>query len=205
VSKPRRFRLQDNLPRKVQLPLDGTVGAIVGVNLTLQDGSLVTEEMLFPGEEEEEFPFTYWRLLREIPQNIRELAALDGTGYPWRNADGTWRLRKVGRVVAAFSFGDASPRPIYECPHDLHVVSVRIAVRVALNGAAPQLMVGHGGAPDSLFPADHVAPGVVGTYEYTPELDLSAGTGIDLAIDPDSSSAGSGLIAIDTIPLNEEI
>jgi hypothetical protein len=203
VTKPRRFRLQDNLPRKVTLPPGGTVGAIVGVNLALQDGTVVTEDMLFPEDDPDAIPYTYWKLVREIPRNIRELAALDGTGYPWRDADGAWRLRKVGRTVAGFSFGDASPRPIYECPHDLHVVAIRIGVRVAFNGAAPQIQIGHGGVPDALFPADHAAPGVVGTYEYTPELDLAAGTSIDLSIDPDSSSTGSGVVVIDTIPLEE--
>lgn len=203
MNKPRRVRLQDNLLRKVTLPPGGTVGAIVGVNLTLQDGTVVSEEMLFPEDDPDAIPFTYWKLIREIPRNIRELAALDGTGYPWRDADGTWRLRKVGRTVVAFSFGDASPSPIYECPHDLHVVGIRIAVRVAFNGTAPALSLGHGGNPGSLVPADHVAPGVVGTYEYTPEAELTSGTTIDLTIDPDSSSAGSGVVVIDTIPLEE--
>jgi hypothetical protein len=74
-----------------------TVGAIVGRNLFLQDGTVVTKEMIFAPAPptEPELGFTYWKLVREVPTNVVALAKATGTGLFAVTDEGTGAFRSI--------------------------------------------------------------------------------------------------------------
>lgn len=99
MSKIKRY---DQLPRVTKIPGEGTVGAVVGKDLRWPDGTVVQEAQIRQstgtGSPGNAVP-TLWKLIREIPQNIRRLAALAGVGFPTRDADGNWLQRSIGEGV----------------------------------------------------------------------------------------------------------
>lgn len=68
-----------NQSRGVEIDTDATVGAVVGVNLFLSDGTTVTEDLLFRAPVESGGP-TYWRTIEEIPPNVTALQEQTGAG-----------------------------------------------------------------------------------------------------------------------------
>ena len=100
----------------VAIETAATVGAVLGVNLILPDGTVVTEEMLGIGVEpppEEEYPFTYWRLIMEIPPNVVALAETSTTGLYAITGAGTSVTRAIqgtiGRTTVSNGDGVAGP------------------------------------------------------------------------------------------------
>jgi hypothetical protein len=76
---------------------DATDGAIVGENLRLPDGTVVTLDMLRgQAAQTGTAGATIWRLVREIPANIVEAENLSGAGLVTRQADGNWVVRSLG-------------------------------------------------------------------------------------------------------------
>lgn len=78
-----------------------TVGATIGTDLRLPDGSTPTLAELAvalgalaqaPPTESLSLARTLWALIQGIPQNIIELAALSGEGLAFRAGDGNWSL-----------------------------------------------------------------------------------------------------------------
>lgn len=87
-----------NTPGKATtIDSEATKGAVVGATLWLQDGTLVTEEMLFATEDGDdgELDFTYWKLVHEIPVNVVALAETASTGLYAITGDGTSATRTI--------------------------------------------------------------------------------------------------------------
>lgn len=74
-----------NQSRGVAVDTDATPGATVGVDLRLEDGTVVTYDMLFAQPPAGQQPgggldAVYWRTIMEIPPNVTALQHQDGTG-----------------------------------------------------------------------------------------------------------------------------
>lgn len=110
-----------------------------------------------------------------------------------------WRPLSSRKVIN-FSYGDASPVPVFTAPHDLHVLLSRIAIDTAFDGAGASLTLT---VPSgNLLTADQNYPETVGTYSVTEPLDMTAGDQAIFTIDPGAgATSGAGRIIIDTIPL----
>lgn len=201
----RKIGLSDNIRRVVRVNPDATVGAVVGRNLTLEDGTVVTAEMLFgdgEGQSDSDPGFTYWRLIQEVPPNLRALALLNGQGFAFRDQDGSWRLRRVGRTIANFAFGDAGPAPVYTAPQPLMVVLCRVVVEEGFNGDGAAISIGTAADPELVHAAADNDPTTESGYESTPSVTLAAGDTLLATIVPGAgATAGAGQIILDTVPL----
>jgi hypothetical protein len=81
---------------------EATKGATLGENLFRKDGSVVTEADLAPAAAAQSgLAVTLWRLVREIPANIKGLAAVTTNG--WFRKDGT---TIVAREIAGTDLPD---------------------------------------------------------------------------------------------------
>jgi hypothetical protein len=202
-----RVQLWGQPGRSVTVEANATKGAVLGVNLYWPDGRLVTPQD-FAGDDADpvtgEFPVTYWKLIQEVPENIRQLAALTGSGYAYRRPDGTWELRRIGRAVVPFSFGDASPMSIY-IPREPGVLTlVRLDIKTAFDGAGASLTVGTADDAEAFVSASEVDPAVVAGWEVVPDADVAAAEPILLHINPGTGpTTGAGRVLIDVFPLQE--
>lgn len=191
---------------KLVIPVEpgATVGAVVGVNLLLPDGTVLRAEDIVnpPAEDDGGDEFFIWQQIQQIPQNIRELAAITGSGFAWRNPDGTWRLRKIGRQVIDFAYGDASPAVIYTPSANALVVLARVDILTPFDGAGAQIKIGTAADDDLFLSAAQNDPGFAAEYEATPDEVIAAGTDIRITIAPGGgASAGTGRVVLDTIPV----
>lgn len=183
-----------------------TRGATVGVDLVLEDGTVVKARDILnryagEGSDNSDNP-TLWRLIGEIPANIVAIAALTGGGFAFMDSVGVWRLRRVGRQVIGFAFGDGSPATIWTTPHALMVTKVRVKVEAAFNGTGASVQVGTTGSPGLLLPVGASLLSALASHEYTADEALAAGVAVRITITPGSgASAGAGKIIIDSIPL----
>lgn len=89
-----------NQNRSVEVDTRATPGAVVGVNLTLEDGTVVTHDMLFAQPPAGQQPgggldAVYWRTIQEIPPNVKALSAQIGTGIYVLTGSGTSAVRQV--------------------------------------------------------------------------------------------------------------
>lgn len=95
----KKIQFKDQLGRKITVP-DGDAGATVGKNLYGPDGKLLTAaQIINPAPDKQGAVATVWKLIREIPANIRSIAALTGTGFSGRRASGEWELRTLQEGV----------------------------------------------------------------------------------------------------------
>jgi hypothetical protein len=191
----------------VAVEAGATVGAHLGENFWL-NGVLVRPEDILniyaTPDGSPQFPITYWRNLQEIPPNIVALAALDGAGYPYRQLNGTWALRKSGRAVVNFAFGDATPSPIY-IPAETGVLALlRVEIETPFDGTGAELTIGTESDPDAYVDASQVDPAVVASWEVCPDITVTSGSPIVLYITPGAgASTGTGRILIELIPTAE--
>lgn len=104
----------------------------------------------------------------------------------------------TGQVAPiAFSYGDASPAPIYTPSANCIADVVQAVIRVPFNGVGALIAVGTAADPELLMPYAYNAPGQVGTYEVSPDVVLLAGVAIILTIVPGAGAvAGSGHIML---------
>ena len=202
-----RVQLWGKPGHSVNVEADATKGAVLGVNLYWPDGRLVTPAD-FAGDPADpdtgQFPITYWKLIQEVPENIRQLAALTGSGYAYRRPDGTWELRRIGRAVVPFTFDDASPMSVY-IPREPGVLTlVRLDIQTAFDGAGASLSVGTAGDAEAFVAADEVDAAVVAGWQVIPDADVAAGDPILLYINPGTGpTSGAGRVLIDVFPLQE--
>lgn len=100
-----------NLKGSINIDERATFGAVVGVNLFLPDGTLVTEDMLGGGTAPSPYPITLWNLVQEIPPPVQALAAISGTGLYAITGAGTSAVREIqptiGRTTVANGDGVA--------------------------------------------------------------------------------------------------
>lgn len=91
----KKVKLKDQLGRVVRLD-DGASGATLGKNLYGPDGKLLkASDIINPAPTSGNAVATIWRLIREIPANIKAVAALIGKGFAARQEDGEWALRTL--------------------------------------------------------------------------------------------------------------
>lgn len=75
-----------------------TVGATIGTDLRLEDGSVPTLaqlKTLFADDAPPAVANTVWKLIREIPPNVQEVEALATSGLVVRQSDGNWLTRSI--------------------------------------------------------------------------------------------------------------
>ncbi len=157
---------------------------------------------------------------------LKAIAAIQGAGFTVRDPNGNWAGRTLqqgpgititnpqgfggdpvisahGRKVIDFTFGDASPSPIYTITENAANVLLRIVIRTPFNGVGAALSLNALSGP-TLLPSTAIAPSIAGGYEAAPDVVLLAGDVIRLVITPGSgATAGAGSIIVDTIPLLE--
>lgn len=91
----KKVKLKDQLGRVVRLD-DGNAGATLGKNLYGADGKLLTAaQIINPPEQQSGAMATVWKLIREVPANLRKIAELTGTGAATRRTSGEWALRTL--------------------------------------------------------------------------------------------------------------
>jgi|GEM_PF-1359173 len=91
----KKIQFKDQLGRKITVP-DGDAGATLGKNLFGPDGKLLTAaQIINPPPAQQNAVATLWNLIREIPGNIRSIAALTGTGFAGRRGSDEWELRTL--------------------------------------------------------------------------------------------------------------
>src|SRR5690606_1896808 len=90
--------------RGVDVDVDATVGAIIGVNLFNEDGSLYVPPDA--GVPEDEYPITFWRLIQEIPPNVTALAETTTTGLYVVTGPGTSATREIESESLDVTNGD---------------------------------------------------------------------------------------------------
>lgn len=118
----RKVKLQDTLSRVVYIDPAANEGATIGVDLRLPDGrvpSLSELQGIFGGgsgtagvaTQAPTFVPTLWRLISEVPANVRQVQNLATAGLVTRRSDGSWVTRSVtaaaGRLTVANGNGDA--------------------------------------------------------------------------------------------------
>lgn len=196
-------------PSKViTIESEATIGAVLGVNLLDGNGKVVTlDDLRAPSNGSggsAEYPITYWQQIQEIPQNIVRLAALTGSGYAYRMPNGSWQLRRSGRAVIPFAYGDATPADIY-IPHEAGVLTLaRVQVITPFDGAGAEIQIGTAADPDAFVGAADVDLAVAAGWEVIPDANVAAGEPITLTLIPGAgATAGAGRILIDTFPLAE--
>lgn len=212
MGKTARVALHRNPNNYAEIENGATRGAILGVNLVDEAGSVVTlarlRELVGPantgGNAAPSYPITYWQQIQEVPQNIQRLAQLTGSGYAYRMPDGTWQLRRSGRAVIPFAYGDASPSTLY-IPHEPGVLTlVRTKIITPFDGSGAAIMIGTESDPDAFVTADDVDPALAASWEVLPDASVAAGDAITLTLIPGTgATAGAGRVLIDTFPLAE--
>ena len=102
----------------------------------------------------------------------------------------------VSVVKIPFSFGDASPKLIYQIQGVVY--SAAIAIIVPFNGAASTLKIGDATVNDRLLSADQNDPSTGGEYETNPCFNYSSLTQLYLTIAPGSGiTQGSGFVILE--------
>lgn len=105
------------------------------------------------------------------------------------------------RKVAAFSFGDASPAPIFTAPANCTDVLARVVIDTPFDGAGASLKLGTSVAPEALMAAAQNNPAQVAGYEAAPDVALTSGEAIVLTITPGTGATqGAGRVIFDAIP-----
>lgn len=99
MATKRRVPLHQNPRGFVEVDPAATEGAILGVNLRDSAGNVIRPEDVLnqppPSGGTGSISSTIWRLIREIPDNIKKLAALTGNGLAARLDSGEWALRTL--------------------------------------------------------------------------------------------------------------
>lgn len=191
--------------RGVEVDVNATEGAVVGVNLYLQDGTVVTEEMLFNGVDgdpvEGNDGVVFWRTIQEIPDNLIALAELTGKGGLRKTGEGTFDLNAGPLPPINFSYGDASPAAMTTFAVTSEVMLASLQIEQAFDGAGASLTLGTAANPAEIFDTFEVLPGEVATFEFTPRVEYPAGTALVLTINPGAGATqGSGQLVISAIP-----
>ena len=96
-----------------------------------------------------------------------------------------------------FSWGDATPRIMYEIMAGLTINMIKLIIQTAFNGTGATLSLGIIGTPELFMATTENIPSVVGTYIVTPGYKFTSTNTVRLFITPGSASSGNGVILID--------
>lgn len=125
---------------------DATPGAVVGVNLRWNDGSLVSEESLAAAMQAGAAPpgegagVVYWRMLKEIPANIQSAAALDNAGFVRRDGSGQWSASEIVNDDLA----NASTDGLGEGANNLYFTAARARAAVGSVSGGGEILIQDG-------------------------------------------------------------
>ena len=98
----------------------------------------------------------------------------------------------------AFSWGDATPRIIYEMITGLTLNGIKLILFNEFDGVGASLSLGVTGTPELFMKTTENDPTKVGTYEVTPGYKFITTDTIRLFITPGSgASKGNGVIVIE--------
>ena len=97
--------------RSVEVDTRATPGAVVGVNLTLEDGTVVTYDLLFAPPPAGQQPgggadTVYWRTIMEIPPNVTALQEQEGSGLYVLTSTGASATRAITSATLQVHHGD---------------------------------------------------------------------------------------------------
>ncbi|MGL5065735.1 MAG: hypothetical protein ACRC62_37680 [Microcoleus sp.] len=105
-------------------------------------------------------------------------------------------LEAASPLSAPFSWGDATPAPIWTAPQGALVATVKIHILTAFNAPA-LLSIGDATDPGRLFPPNRLDPMESVEWEYTPQHRYTANTPILLSIQQNGATQGNGIIYLD--------
>lgn len=110
-----RVPLYGSPQKSVTVNADATDGATVGVNLWNRDGTLFIPAAA--GDGGSEVARTVWRLVLEIPANVKALAATTGTGLYAITSDGASATRSITSATLDVANGDGvAGDPVVDLP-----------------------------------------------------------------------------------------
>lgn len=93
--------------RSVEVDPAATEGAVVGRNLFLADGTVVTVDMILNVEDDGDgLDAVYWRTIQERPPNVDALAAQEGTGLYVITGPGASETREISSSTLSVQNGD---------------------------------------------------------------------------------------------------
>lgn len=100
-------------------------------------------------------------------------------------------------VEANFSFGDASPTPIYFTLTPTFIATVRLIIQTPFNGAGALIALGTAALPELLMKVTDNAPTAALEFESNPNVDLATGQDVMLTIIPGTGATqGHGKILL---------
>ena len=103
-----------------------------------------------------------------------------------------------GLMKFPFSFGDASPMPVYTTTAGQTVFTAQIVIQVPFNGVGASLSLGDAVVSDRLIRVDQVDPTFAAEYEANPGYTYASATPIILTIVPGAGcTQGSGYILLE--------
>lgn len=98
----------------------------------------------------------------------------------------------------AFSWGDATPRIVYEMIAGLTVNTIKLIIFNAFDGVGATLSLGITGTPELFMKIIEIDPTKIATYLVTPGYKFATTDTIRLFITPGSgASKGNGVIVIE--------
>lgn len=171
---PRRRVQLFNQSRGVEIDTDATVGAVVGVNLFMGDGSLVTEDMILASGSVSPDGAVIWRTIMERPENVDALANHAGTGIYVIMPDGESETRAIEPVPGQTTVQDGNGiggNPTVGLD-DVTPAEGGAILRVAFDSKGRRVM--EGGAT-----TDDLAEGQSNLYYSEQETDARVAAGIE--------------------------
>lgn len=93
-----RVAILGTVGKSLLIDTNATNGATIGTNLFLDDGSVPTLEQLralLGSGEQPSFANTVWKLIQEIPANVKEVEELASSGLVVRKVAGDWITRSL--------------------------------------------------------------------------------------------------------------
>jgi hypothetical protein len=104
------------------------------------------------------------------------------------------------RKVVSFSYGDASPAPLFTVPADCTDILARLVIDTPFDGAGASLKLGTSGNPEAFLAAADNDPTAAAGYEAAPDLSVSSGEQVLLTITPGTGATqGAGRVIFDGI------
>ncbi|KKL96301.1 hypothetical protein LCGC14_1845860, partial [marine sediment metagenome] len=93
-----RVPIANTINKTVDIESKATIGAQIGVDLKLPDGTTpsLTELATALGvTEAQASQFVLWQRIREVPPNLAAIASISTAGHLTRKADATWVTRSI--------------------------------------------------------------------------------------------------------------
>ncbi|MBD1995164.1 hypothetical protein H6G00_00790 [Leptolyngbya sp. FACHB-541] len=126
-----------------------------------------------------------------VSQPSQVTAVRVNAGLPGRSGSGG------GSIKIPFSWGDASPKAVYEVEGNGTVFRASIVIQTPFDGVGASLRLGDGEVGDRLIRADQNLPSQAGEYATSPGITYMTSTFILLEITPGEGNQGSGFVLLE--------